>query len=70
MSFKPQVMVAGNGDKWGENNLAFATHDEALKSARDLMNRWYLVTDYRAVESDQPVNYRLDDEGTLHEVKP
>ena len=70
MSFKPQVKVLNNSDKWSENNLAFATYEEALRSAFDLMNRWYLVTDYRAVESDRPVNYRLDDEGTMHEVKP
>ena len=59
MSYKPEVKT-GNDDKWYDNNLAFATHEEALYSAKDLMSRWMLVTDYRAVESEQPVNYRLD----------
>lgn len=59
MSFKPEVRT-GNDPKWYDNNLAFATREEALYSAKDLMSRWMLVTDYRAVESEQPVNYRLD----------
>ena len=67
-SWKPEVQVAGNGDKWSQNNLAFATRDEALHSARDLMNRWLLVTDYRAAESDQAVNYSIVD-GELQEVR-
>lgn len=59
MSWKPEVQV-GSDPKWYDNNLAFATYEEAIYSARDLMNRWMLVTDYRAVESEQPVNYRID----------
>jgi hypothetical protein len=58
MSFKPEVMVSG---QWSQNNLAFATEAEALHSAQDLMFRWMMVTDCRAVESDQPVNYRIVD---------
>lgn len=58
MSFKPEVKVDG---QWLQNNLAFATKDEAFISAQDLMFRWMLVTDCRAVESDEPVNYRIVD---------
>jgi len=61
MSFKPEVRVVGNGDKWCQNNLAFATEAEALASAVALMNRWLLVTDCRAAESDQVVNYAIVD---------
>ena len=57
MSFKPEVMVEG---KWSQNGLAFATKEEAEESARSLMDRWFAVNDYRAVESDQPVNYRRE----------
>jgi hypothetical protein len=64
MSFKPEVKVAG---QWSQNNLAFATEAEALQSAKDLMFRWMMVTDCRAVESDQEVNYRID-ENTLEAV--
>lgn len=56
MSYKPEVKVS---DQWSQNSLVFATKEEAERSARDLMNRWLLVTDYRAVESDLPVNYKI-----------
>jgi len=69
MSYKPEVKT-GNDSKWYDNNLAFATREEAEYSARDLMNRWLLVVDCRAVESEQPVNYKLDLEtGELTSVK-
>lgn len=58
MSFKPEVSTDG-GRIFHQNALAFATREEAETSARDLMSRWMLVTDWRAVESDQPVNYTL-----------
>lgn len=67
MSFKPEVRT-GTDPKFYDNSLAFATREEAERSARDLMNRWMLVVECRAVESDQPVNYRLDEQGTLHAV--
>lgn len=59
MSYKPEVLVQGT---WGQNSRVFATKEEAEMSARDLMNRWMLVEDCRAVESDQPVNYRITED--------
>lgn len=59
MSWKPAVQTTPSG-AFNTNNLAFATEEEALESARDLMQRWLLVIDYRAEASDQPVNARLD----------
>lgn len=56
MSFKPEVRT-GTDPKFYDNNLAFATREEAERSARDLMNRWMLVVECRAVESDQPVTH-------------
>ena len=67
MSFKPSVSTDG-GVTFNENNLAFATREEAEASAKDLFGRWMLVTDWRAVESDQPVNYTLKD-GVLESVE-
>lgn len=67
MSFKPEVSTDG-GRTFHQNALAFATRDEAETSARDLMSRWMLVTDWRVVESDQPVNYRLRFDGALEAV--
>ena len=57
MSFKPEVIADSSG-KFCGNGLAFATREEAEANARDLASRWMLVTDFRVVESDQPVNYR------------
>lgn len=59
MSWKPEVRT-GSDPKFYDNSLAFATREEAERSATDLMRRWFLVVDCRAVESDQPVNYHLD----------
>jgi hypothetical protein len=56
MSWKPEVKVNG---KWSQNAVVFATEAEAEASAEDLMRRWLLVEDCRAVESDKPVNYRI-----------
>jgi hypothetical protein len=60
MSFKPEVSTDG-GQTFNQNALAFATEAEALASAKDLFHRWMLCTDYRAVESAEPVNYALED---------
>lgn len=61
MSFKPAVKVIGNGSKWSYNGTRFATHQEALDAARELMSRWVLVIDIDAHESDDPVNYQFVD---------
>ncbi len=67
MSWKPEVRT-GNDPKFYQNNLAFATKEEAETSARDLMQRWFLVVEWRVVESEQPVNYRLRYDGALEAV--
>ncbi len=58
-SWKPQVIADETG-KWLDNALRFATYEEAFANAEDLMMRWFAVRDHRAVPSDDPVNYRLD----------
>jgi len=60
MSFKPEVKVFGE-TPFHRNGLVFETYEEALNNARDLRNRWILVEDYRAVEVDEPVNYKWVD---------
>lgn len=60
MSYKPAVKTI-NEDKYHHNNLAFATEEEAALSAKDLMNRWLLVEDWRVDVSDQPVNAVIKD---------
>lgn len=54
MSYRPMVYVHG---EWAGNGLRFATKEEAETSAYLLANRWTLVDDWRADESDDPVNY-------------
>jgi hypothetical protein len=61
-NFKPQVFVQG---EWAGNALVFATHEEALANARDLMRRWLLVDDVRVVESNDPVNYAWTAKGLI-----
>jgi hypothetical protein len=60
-SWKPEVQVAGEGDKWHKNGLVFATEQEAYDNAKDLMGRWTAVTAYRAAPSDETPNYRWVD---------
>lgn len=60
ISYKPEVQTDNTG-KWYGNALRFATREEAESNARDLMCRWFAVRDYRATESDEPVNYAYVD---------
>lgn len=55
MSWKPEFLVDG---KWYPNAVAFATEQEAKDNARDKFMVWTMPTDWRAVESTDPVNYR------------
>lgn len=56
-SWKPEVLVDG---VWSTNALRYATKAEAEASVRELMSRWWVPTDGRASESNDPVNYRFD----------
>lgn len=64
MNWKPEVKVNG---QWSQNALVFATQIEAAASAIDLYSRWTLTTDHRAVETNDPVNYKWVD-GRLVEI--
>lgn len=68
MSFKPEVQTAGDGGKWTGNMLRFATRLEAERWVYALMRRWYAVDDTRVVESDDPVNYKLKEDGSVESV--
>ena len=58
MSFKPQVFAEG---EWCGNGLVFETREEAEQNAKDLLSRWYVPIDSRAIESDEIPNYRYVD---------
>ena len=57
-SYKPEVLVNGT---WAGNALRFATQEEAFGSVMALRMRWWVPEDGRAVESEDPVNYRFVD---------
>ena len=56
-SWKMEVCVQG---KWSSNAVAFKTEQEAIEAGRELLNRWFVPTDHRAVQSDQEPNYIFD----------
>ncbi len=56
--YKPEVKVAGEPG-WKRNGLVFPTYDQAEAAARDLMGRWTLVTDARAVACGEDPNYEF-----------
>ena len=56
-SFKPEVLVDG---QWSTNGLRFATAEEACGSVMLLRMRWWAVEDARTAESEDPVNYRFE----------
>jgi hypothetical protein len=60
MSWKPEV-IADSSDKWAGNSLRFATEQEAKDNVAALKARWWLVTDTRVIEVDEPVTARWVD---------
>lgn len=56
-SWKPEVKVNG---KWSSNSLRFGTEKEAKASVDELLSRWYVPDEGRAVESEDEVNYTFD----------
>lgn len=57
MSWKYEVQVHGEGEKWHSNGVAFPTREEAENAGYNKMFNWTMCTDYRVVESDEPANY-------------
>ena len=43
------------------------TKEEAEAAGKELLSRWFVPTDSRAVESDEPVNYRFNFEKWMGE---
>ena len=67
MSYKGEVRVVGD-KKWYDNAIRFETESEAQFYAHDLFNRWTQTVDWRVVESPDPVNYRLLENGSIEPV--
>lgn len=56
VSWKMEVHTGGNPGEWTSNNCAYATEREAEAAGQELLGRWFVPDDSRAVPSDQPVN--------------
>ena len=54
MSFKSEIQIA---DSWRDNLLRFATKDEAIAYAYNLLMSHFLVRATRVVETNDPINY-------------
>ena len=57
MSYKMEVLTEG---KWSTNSCVYATEREASEAGKELLCRWLVPTDSRAVESTDPVTYRFN----------
>ena len=55
VSWAPEVIADSSG-KWTGNALRFPDYQSAINWAEDLYCRWYAVRQFRAVESQDPVN--------------
>ena len=61
MSFKPSFKVF-NEEPFYTNGQAFATREEAEKSAKNRYSAWTMCEKWDVVESDEPVSFRWDNE--------
>ena len=57
LGFKSEIQIA---DSWRDNPLRFATQDEAIAYAYNLLMSHFLVRATRVVETD-PINYAYVD---------
>lgn len=62
MSYKVEFKCQG---EWCSNGQAFATEPEAKHAGTARFMVWYLPTDMRVVESDEPVNYAVIDNAAV-----
>lgn len=56
-SWKPEFLIDG---VWYDNAQRFATEEEAEDSADARFHVWTMPSDFRAVESEDPVNYQRE----------
>jgi hypothetical protein len=55
------VIRARSETEFHGNGLTFATKEEADGYGRDLFSRWTGVEEYKAVETEEEVNYKWGD---------
>jgi hypothetical protein len=50
-------VIADSSGEWAGNGMRYETREPAEAAARDLMSRWFLVREWRVIESDDEPNY-------------
>ena len=50
MGWKSEVLVDGT---WSQNAIVWPDESSALSAGSNLLSRWFVPTDYRAVEVDE-----------------
>ena len=70
-SWAPQFLLGSEtAGSWAGNAQRFATREEAEGSARQRFAHWTAPTDWRAVPTSDPVNYRHTEDGSDVNVEP
>ena len=59
MAFQAEFRAVGEST-FHSNALVFATEKEAEAYARDLFSRWMGAEEYRVVETDKKVTYKIN----------
>jgi hypothetical protein len=58
-SFKMEVHTPQD-NAWSSNSMRYATEAEAVEAGKELLSRWFVPDDSRAVPSEDPVNSKFD----------
>lgn len=59
MAFRVEIKVI-NDNTWYSNGLVFATDKEAEAYGRHKHSTWFASAEWRVVESDKEVNYKIN----------
>lgn len=59
MGWRQEVLVEG---KWSRDGVVWPDEDSAMKAGSNLLMRWFVPTDHRAVETDEEPNRPTWDE--------
>ena len=72
-SFKPEFLLPGINDQgnpnWAGNGLRFATREECDRWGTAHLYNWTTPIDVRTVESQDPVNYALRQDGSIYRLE-
>lgn len=67
MGFKQEVLVSGT---WSRDGIVWPDEASALSAGSNLLSRWFVPTDHRAVEVDEEPNRPTWDEWVAEQGLP